>query len=57
MKVTIDITNEIGKNFKIVIAMLDSEVKENYVFLNWIKKEEIQWDVKKHSYELHRADR
>ena len=57
IKVTIDIIDNFGESSKIVIVILDSEVKENYVSLNWVKKEKIKWEVKKHFYELHRADR
>jgi len=34
MKVTINITNELRGDSKTVIAMLDSEAKENYISLN-----------------------
>ena len=34
MKVTINIINNLEEDSKIVTVILDSEVKENYVFLN-----------------------
>ena len=56
MEVIIDITDNLRESFKTVTVMLDLEVKENYVSLNWVKKEKIEWDVKKHLYELYGAD-
>ena len=57
IEVTINITNNLRESSKTVTVILDSEVKENYVSLNWVKKEKIEWDIKKHLYELHKADK
>ena len=56
MKVIINTTNELRENSKTATAMIDSEAKENYVSLNWVKKERIKWEVKKHFYELYEAN-
>ena len=57
MEVTINITNNFEESSKTATAILDSKVKENYVFLNWVKKEKIEWDIKEHFYELYEANR
>ena len=57
IKVIINIINELREDSKTATAMLDSEVEENYVSLNWIKKERIEWEIKKYFYELYEADR
>ena len=57
MEVTIDITDNLRESFKTATAMLDSKVEENYVSLDWVKKEKIEWDIKKHLYELYEANR
>ena len=56
IEVIINITDNFKESSKTAIVMLDSEAEENYVSLNWIKKEKIEWNVKKHSYELYEAD-
>ena len=57
MEVTIDIIDNLGESSKTVIAMLDLEVKGNYVSLDWVKKEKIEWNIKEHLYGLYGADR
>ena len=57
IEVTINISDKFGEDFKTVIVILNLEIEENYVSLNWVKKERIKWKIKEHSYELYEADK
>ena len=41
MEVIINVSNKLREDSKTATAMLNLEAEENYVFLNWVKKEEI----------------